>query len=198
MVYVRQARCKWHDFVALTQLRFPPHPSMVSPFLHLDSYSLLQSFQLSSSSRKRDKYFALAGLALLVALNVDGQEELRPDYVSPLSTVISKFGRFLRKYYRATDIPPAMLVNAGLELQKTPGIPSWIQDFTQTCEWQCEIPRYGLSTVSSVSPQQYHHYYNAAWGTSFHFTITQGLDHMVTLRGACVDVVAPKEGFMAQ
>jgi len=198
MVYVRQARYKWRDFVALIQLGLPPHPSMASSFLHLDFYSLLQSFQLSSSSRKRNRYFALAGLALLADLNIDRREELRPDYESPLNTVISTFGKFLWKYYRATNIPPTMLVNAGLELQETPEVPSRIQDFTHTPAWQYEIPRYGFSIVSSVSPQQYHHYYNAAGegGILFHFTITPGLDHMVTLRGSCVDVVTPKEGFM--
>ncbi|KAJ4287415.1 hypothetical protein N0V88_007687 [Collariella sp. IMI 366227] len=143
------------------------------PGHRFDFLNLLEKFQCSNATRRRDMYFALMG----VAQDLSGDEpELRPDYISPIETVVSRAGRLLWRKGHGVRI----LLTRGL-WQQQPGmqIPSWIPDFTANGDYSKVVNRSDLVAE----------HYNAAGGTPFHVTMVPGIDHLITVRGVLVDVV---------
>jgi hypothetical protein len=92
---------------------------------------LLEKFRNAESTYKRDRLFALLGLAS------DGNEEsFQPDYDSPLETVVLRFARSFIRQGRGMQL----LYRAGLNGQSS-RFPTWIPD------WTVKIPS-GLHELS--------------------------------------------------
>jgi hypothetical protein len=172
MAYQRQGRvlgqsAEGGEFLG----RLEGRPGETLDYHAMDLYSLLEAMQLSKATRRRDKYFALAGLAV----NVSGDEpELRPDYVSPIDTIVSRFGRWF--WERGSGV--RVLLTGGLASQSGLQIPSWAPDFTAA------NTRNAMNRAPIVAE-----HYTAAGDTVFRFTMTPGIDHLVTLSGLFVDAV---------
>lgn len=137
----------------------------------LGLYSLLGTFLASKATWRRDRYFALMG----VAEDVKGDEpELRPDYVSPIETVVSRVGSWLWKNGHG----PAILLTGGLLQQSGIKVPSWVPDFAA-------LSGSSLLGRGFTSSKRY----KAAGDTRFHFTITPEASRFVTLSALLVDAV---------
>ncbi|SPQ24407.1 d7eb814c-ccb0-4b83-9bcb-f4819d2c0ac6 [Thermothielavioides terrestris] len=121
------------------------------------------------TTRRRDRYFALKAIACDVA---EDEPELQPDYTSPTATVIARVGRFLWKKGYGAD----SLGRGGLVQHSAAHIPSWVLDFTEAASF---------IRVSTWLPGTN----KAAGDTTFHATMTPGIDHLVTVRGMLVDRV---------
>ena len=135
----------------------------------LDLYWLLDTFQAKRTTHNTDKYFGLVGMAA----DVKGDEpELRPDYVSPLETVVSRAGRWLWQTGRG----PHILLTGRLSHQSGIEIPSWVPDFSAS---NISISRWFTTWAR----------YSAAGDTCFHSTLTPEADRLVTLSAMRVDVV---------
>ena len=81
---------------------------------------LLENFRYAESTRSRDRFFALLGLAS------DGNETtFEPDYDSPLEDIVLRFARTFVRQGRGMQL----LYRAGLN-QQSSRFPSWIPDWT--------------------------------------------------------------------
>ncbi|KAF2114162.1 hypothetical protein BDV96DRAFT_577681 [Lophiotrema nucula] len=109
----------WNNFVELARHREWEARRMRWPLL-----SLLESFRYAESTLSRDRIFALLGLA------ADSDDPVfRPDYTSPLETIVCRFahafieqGNILLLLYRAGLTPRAE--------DCTTRFPSWIPNWT--------------------------------------------------------------------
>jgi Heterokaryon incompatibility protein (HET). len=148
---------------------------------------LLDASMLAQSTKRRDKYFALARLALDVDLQFE--EDVQPDYLCPVSKVIIAFGKTLWRNFGGEGVESlqGLLGHVGLAVGLTPGVPSWIRDFSRSFDIGPALEREIAARFNNRDPFMY---YDAASGTLFHFTLSPGLQHMVTLRGRLVDVLA--------
>ncbi|KAK5113330.1 hypothetical protein LTR85_010947 [Meristemomyces frigidus] len=87
-------------------------------------FQLLEGFRYVDSTLKRDRFFALLGIAS------DGHlEGFEPDYVSPLEAVIRKFAKALVDHLAPRGEAIKVLYRAGLSSQPD-RFPSWVPDWT--------------------------------------------------------------------
>ncbi|KAK4226703.1 hypothetical protein QBC38DRAFT_218359 [Podospora fimiseda] len=85
---------------------------------------ILNFFRDSRCSQKHDRYYALKGIASDVT---GGEKELKPDYESPIETIILRLGKFLLSHVPTYRI----LRRLGLwQVQRT-AVPSWAPDFAR-------------------------------------------------------------------
>jgi len=129
----------------------------------------------------------LARLALDVDLQFE--KDVQPDYLCPVSKVIIAFGKTLWENFGREGVESiqGLLGHVGLAVGPTPGVPSWIRDFSRSFDIGPALEREIAAKFNNRDPFMY---YDAASGTSFHFTLSPGLQHMVTLRGRFADVLA--------
>lgn len=83
--------------------------------------SLLEHFRHAESTLRRDRFFALLGLA-----SDANEPEFEPDYSSPLEAVVLRFSRVFVRQGRGMQL----LYRAGLNSQSH-RFPSWVPDWTQ-------------------------------------------------------------------
>ena len=105
---------------------------------------LLENFRYAESTFKRDRLFALLGLAS------DGNEEdFEPDYDSPLESVVLKFAQVFVRQGRGMQL----LYRAGLSDQSH-RFPSWTPDWTVTRPSNLHDSSGGGLTFAASGPQQ--------------------------------------------
>jgi hypothetical protein len=92
----------------------------------LGSLPLLKMFHVLSKTRRRNKYYALMGIATEMAVD---EPELRPEYISPIGTVIAQAGRFLWKQGHGVE---SLLAGGLVQGSGEADVPSWVLDFAGT------------------------------------------------------------------
>lgn len=84
---------------------------------------LLHCYQYSNSTIDRDRYYALAGLAL--DLSLLDRQELQPDYTADNVTWNLRMSKYLLRLPQGRE----MFMHSGLSSQADLSLPSWIQTF---------------------------------------------------------------------
>ncbi|KAJ8106830.1 hypothetical protein ONZ43_g6928 [Nemania bipapillata] len=115
----------WEPFLALNELRRWEKKSVRWPILRL-----LESFRHVDSKLRRDRFYALLGIAS------DGHlEDFEPNYHCPFELVVQKFASALIVRLIKDGSAMELLYRAGMG--SDPGrFPSWMPDWT-TKQWNC-------------------------------------------------------------
>ncbi|KAM5359954.1 hypothetical protein ACJA88_014994 [Fusarium oxysporum] len=134
---------------------------------------LVHFFQSSQSKRKRDRYFALVG----IADDVGNEKKLQPDYKSSLDDIITRFGEVMIQKEHGGEV----LLRAGLWQQHSSAVPSWIPDYARQDD-----------VLNFIQPRTFGPIYAAAGNSVYRVsTLTERKDTIV-LRGALIDLIKQK------
>lgn len=115
-----EVRQSWQPFLRLGDLRYYEARSS-----RLSILVLLETFRHCQSTMRRDRFFALLGIA------ADGHlDDFELDYQSPFDTIARRFGNALFRKYSARKQGMLLLYRAGLD-EDMPDFPSWMPDWTK-------------------------------------------------------------------
>lgn len=119
-VQADEVRQSWQPFLRLGDLRHLEASSN-----RLSTLVLLETFRHCQSTKRRDRFFSLLGIA------ADGDlEDFELDYKSPFEKVARRFGNALFRKYSERKQGMLLLYRAGLDEDK-PDSPSWMPDWTR-------------------------------------------------------------------
>lgn len=115
-----EVRQSWQPFLRLGDLRhYEARSSRLSILV------LLETFRHCQSTKRRDRFFSLLGIA------ADGNlVDFELDYRSPFETIAMRFGNALFRKYSGRKQGMLLLYRAGLDEDK-PDSPSWMPDWTR-------------------------------------------------------------------
>ncbi|KAF5697440.1 heterokaryon incompatibility 6 OR allele, partial [Fusarium mundagurra] len=134
---------------------------------------LVHFFQSSQSKRKRDRYFALVG----IADDVGNEKKLQPDYKSSLDDIVTRFGEVMIEKDQGGEV----LLRAGLWQQHSSSVPSWIPDYARQED-----------VLNLIQPRTFGPSYAAAGNSNYHVSTLKERKDTIVLRGAFIDVVDQK------
>lgn len=152
-----ELRKSWQPFLRLGDLRqYEARSSRLSILV------LLETFRHCQSTKRRDRFFSLLGIA------ADGNlGDFELDYYSPFEIIARRFGIALFRKYSGRKQGMLLLYRAGLDEDK-PDSPSWMPDWTR------EKQR-GLNASENRGAM-----FRAAWGSDENLKLGSDVDELTT------------------
>lgn len=152
-----ETRQTWQPFLRLGRVReYELRSSRLSMMV------LLENFRHCQSTKRRDRFFSLLGIA------ADGHlEDFELDYASSFETVAKRFANTLFQKYSAHNKGMLFLYHASLN-HREPALPSWMPDWTREQQ--------GSLHSSAARGTEF----RAAWGTDESFTLSPDTSELTT------------------